>query len=129
MAGKPMEDRLRDVESDVGTLKEWRKGHVDPHISKTTVAVEDIGSYIVALKAQRNLEDKLAEERHKSNTTKLNLISALIGFIALVFAALSVWVAYQALPHHSLNLFPPSSSQVISPRLADNAAVPNLPKN
>jgi hypothetical protein len=56
------------------------------------------------MKAREELEDKLAEERHASNTFKLNLILAVCTVFLAIFGFLSVVVAYQAAHNHVLKI-------------------------
>lgn len=124
-----MEDRLRGVESDVGTLKEWRTGFVDPHIRKSAKEVDDISDYIIELKAQKKVEDELADTRHQANSFKLNIIMGIIALLGLVFTALMCLFAYQQLRKTSFDFLPSLHGQLSQSVLAERqtATVPNLP--
>lgn len=123
-----MDDRVRAVEGDVHILKDWRSGTVDPHISATKFSVQTLNDYITALKASKEIEDKLAEERHKSNSQKLTIINILLTVLLFFCAAASTFIAYESAEHHSLNVIPLLHGQIDVPRLAMEATVPNLPR-
>lgn len=97
-----MDDRLRDVEGDVVTLKDWRKTQVDPWLIKSVDFHQKIGDFVVRMEAREKMEDELQRERHETNSSKMNLMLVLATISLALFALLSLIVAYQALHQHSL---------------------------
>jgi hypothetical protein len=89
-----MDERVRDVEKDVSTLKDWRMRTVDPWLAISAQFHQRAGDFITSLEAREELTDKLNAERHKANTFKLNVVVALLGFLSLVFTVLLVYVTY-----------------------------------
>lgn len=94
-----MDDRLRGVEGDVGTLKDWRSRTVDPWISSGKEFRETVGSYITTLKAKEEIKEKLDDERHANNSFKLTFILVIATVGLLIVATLSLWVAFQTMKH------------------------------
>lgn len=118
-----MDERLRGVEGDVGTLKDWRHRTVDPWISSGKDFRETVGTYITSLKAQEELRQQLNDERHQANSSKLNLILAIATVGLLIVALASFYVSVQATKHSMLLPFNSSMSVI---ETADDARIPTL---
>ncbi len=118
--GSRMDDRMRSVEGDVGKLKDWRTHTVDPWMGKTASFNEEIGAYIIKLKAREELLDKLSEERHVSNTARLQEISNKVSSRSLIWTVAGVFVAIAGLAAAVLMI-------VITVKLANQHTMLTLP--
>jgi hypothetical protein len=98
--GGAMDDRLRDVEGDVHTLKDWRARTVDPWIESGADFRKHVGAFITRLEAQEELRQQLNDERHESNTLKLNSILVIAAIMTCVFTALLVVATWQLAKQH-----------------------------
>lgn len=121
-----MDERLRDVEGEVKTLNEWRDTTVDPWISSGKAFRDKVGGYITRLEAQEELRQNLNDERHQSNNFKLNMLVAISGILAVIFAALLVVVTYQAAHQKSILAIPPLMGQTNSIETAGEVKIPYL---
>lgn len=121
-----MDQRLRDVEGDVVTLKDWRSRTVDPWISSGKEFRETVGRFITRLESQEELRQQLNDERHRTNNFKLNFILTLATIGLLLVALTSLYVSVQA-TKHSLVIFPDEHSFNASPtETAQDAVIPPL---
>jgi hypothetical protein len=99
-----MDDRLRSVEGEVHTLKDWRLRTVDPWISSGKEFRETVGEYITTLKAREAMTDRLNEERHIQNSFKLNILIVAGGLLTALFTGLLIVATYQVAHQHTFML-------------------------
>lgn len=124
-----MEDRMRAQENKVGTLEEWRRSTVDPHIMRAEPFMPKVSEFIATFKAveeerkeARQAERELRDIQHKQNIERSNLQLILLT-VALVFGTMILiflgWLTYQATKQHAL--LPLSS---IATQTAEESAIP-----
>lgn len=97
-----MDDRVRKVEGDVLTLKDWRANRVDPWLKESADFHEEFRTYMDQSIARESEREKLQDERHHSNSFKLNLVAVLISIGILFLTLIGTLIAYAALkqsPH------------------------------
>ena len=123
--GDRMDDRLRSVEGEVLTLKDWRMRTVDPWISSGTEFRETVGEYITTLKAREAMSDKLNEERHAQNSFKLNILIVVAGMLTALFTGLLIIATYQVAHQHTF-LFPRTIGSTTNVDTAQDARIPPL---
>lgn len=100
-----MDERMRNVEGDLHTLKDWRNRTVDPWIESGSEFRKGVGTFMDRLAAQEELRQQLSDERHQANSGKLNMIIAIGTILLVVFTALLAVATYQMAHQHSfLNL-------------------------
>lgn len=100
---KEMDQRLRGVEGEVGTLKDWRSRTVDPWITERKAFHVTVEKFITKLESREEVIDKLSDERHQNNSFKLNFILVVATIGLLLVGILSFWIAFQSAKHSLLN--------------------------
>lgn len=82
-----MEERVRGAETRLGKLEGWKGDVVDPFLIKAGAEIEDFGDFVTSFVATEKVRAELADERHKSNTFRLNFIMVIItiGLFAIGF--------------------------------------------
>lgn len=120
-----MDERLRDVEGDVTTLKDWRKSTVDPWINEDKLSHSSIRDFITEFRSTEKVTAKLNDERHKSNSSKQNVTLVIATALLALFALLTLMVAYATFRQHAFAIpFNLHSSNRIENAL--QSTIPNL---
>jgi len=128
-----MDERLRGVEVDVSDLKGWRKQTVDPWILEDKALHKTVSEYIIRMNARAEKEDELNQERHESNSSKIDrsnaigtILIALFTFGVLIVTAIGVLIAYSTFRQgHSIEI----PLNLHSSREVQHAEMSTIPAN
>ena len=120
-----MDERMRDVEGDIGLLKEWRKATVDPWIREDVATHKTIKTYMDQAEARELLMDKLSQERHESNTFKMNVIIVVGTLLLVLFGAWTLFIMIQTAKHQGL--LSPLDFNTYAPQFAQRHEFSTIP--
>ena len=91
-----MEQRMNEAEGDIRSLQEWRRDTVDPFMRDSEVFDARSERFMTSFEATEKVRMQLAEERHKSNSFKLNVLMFLLGLLGLIFSGMLALFSYDA---------------------------------
>ena len=94
--GKGMEQRITHAEGDIRSLQEWKRDKVDPWLEKSGVFHSKTEKFMTSFEATEAVRSQLAEERHRSNSLKLNVLMVIAAFLSILFSALLALISYEA---------------------------------
>ena len=94
-----MEQRVRQVEGDVRGLKAWKEVQVDPWIKETAALNKEMKTFMDTLRAETSVREKLDDERHSSNSFKLNLMITAATVGASIAAIVGLMLSLGVLRH------------------------------
>lgn len=93
-----MEDRLRRVESDLAVLKR-DCDDVKSDMSEIRRFQTTVNTFMDTFNATQEANERAQQERHRSNSAKLNVIGVIVGIGTAVILALTAYVAYNQAHH------------------------------
>ena len=123
MTPATVDDRLRRVEQKVGRFEE-RLDDIDAWVSDSRRFHTAVNSFMDTFNATQARIETEQDNRHKSNSNKLNALIALFTLLVFIATLACAYVAYQA-SHHQGLLGPLHSSNNL-PVVAEESRIPEL---
>ena len=119
-----MDERMRDVEGDIGLLKEWRKATVDPWIREDVATHKTIQTYMDQELAKDKVKSELDTTRHQLNVEKANQSLVLLTIGLFVGTLILIFLAYLTIhPQKGFLQFHATNSDKV---LAEESILPHM---